>query len=65
MFLIVQEENCKQAEKLETASSLLSDKERLEDTVRKQHDLIEQRGAEIKAAKAQVEAREQALAKAK
>lgn len=61
----IQEENSKQAEKLDTASTLLSDKERLEETVRKQHDLIDQRGAEIKAAKAHIEAKEQALDKAR
>eukprot|EP00878_Enallax_costatus_P041461 GHUV01048247.1.p1 GENE.GHUV01048247.1~~GHUV01048247.1.p1 ORF type:complete len:624 (+),score=179.30 GHUV01048247.1:665-2536(+) len=64
-FARLKEDNNKQAEKLDTASSLLSDKERLEETVRKQHDLIDQRGAEIKAARAQIEAKEQALDKAR
>lgn len=61
----MQEDNGKQAEQLETASALLSDKERLEEVVRKQHDVIDQRGVEIKAAKAQIETKEQAIEKAR
>lgn len=54
-----------QAEQLSDAAGLLADKERLEDTVRQQHALIDTRGQELRAAKAQVEAKEAALDKAR
>lgn len=64
-FARLQEANSSQATRLEDATSLLTDKERLEDTVKKQHDLIEQRGQEIRVAKAQIDAKDAALEKAR
>ncbi|WIA13348.1 hypothetical protein OEZ85_006930 [Tetradesmus obliquus] len=61
----LKEVNASQAERLEDAASMVSDKERLEDTVKKQHDLIEQRGAEIKVSKAQIDSKDAALEKAR
>jgi hypothetical protein len=61
----LQEINSSQAVRLEDAASLLADKDKLEETVRKQHDLIEQRGQEIKLAHAQLDAKDAALEKAK
>lgn len=60
-----QESASSQAEQLSDAAGLLADKERLEDAVRQQHALIEARGQELRAAKAQVEAKEAALDKAR
>jgi hypothetical protein len=44
---------------------LLADKDRLEETVKKQHALIEQRGQELKVLKAQLDGKEAALDKAR
>jgi hypothetical protein len=44
---------------------MLDDKDRLEETVKKQHALIEQRGQELKVLKAQLDGKEAALEKAK
>eukprot|EP00775_Hariotina_reticulata_P013491 gene13491-13616_t len=61
----LREANSNQSVRLEDAASLLADKDKLEETVRKQHDLIEQRGHEIKLAHAQLDAKDAALEKAK
>lgn len=61
----VQEANAGQAARLEDAAALLEDKDRLEETVKKQHALIEQRGQELKVLKAQLDGKEAALEKAR
>lgn len=62
---ILQEANTGQAARLDDAAALLQDKDRLEETVKKQHALIEQRGQELKVMKAQLEGKEAALEKAR
>lgn len=61
----LQEANTGQAARLDDAAALLQDKDRLEETVKKQHALIEQRGQELKVMKAQLEGKEAALEKAR
>lgn len=61
----LQEANASQAARLDDAASLLADKDRLEETVKKQHALIEQRGQELKVLKAQLDGKEAALDKAR
>lgn len=61
----LQKANAGQAACLEDASALLQDKDRLEETVKKQHALIEQRGQELKVMKAQLDGKEAALEKAR
>jgi hypothetical protein len=61
----LQEANASQAARLDDAASLLADKDRLEETVTKQHALIEQRGQELKVLKAQLDGKEAALDKAR
>lgn len=61
----MQEANASQAARLDDAASLLADKDRLEETVKKQHALIEQRGQELKVLKAQLDGKEAALDKAR
>jgi hypothetical protein len=60
-----QEANTSQAARLDDAAGLLADKERMVETVKKQHALIEQREASLKAMKAQLDGKEAALEKAK
>jgi hypothetical protein len=57
--------NQNQALRLEDAAAMLTDRDALEATVKKQHDLIERQAAELKLAKAQIEAKESALEKAR
>lgn len=61
----LQEANASQAARLDDAAALLADKDRLEETVKKQHAMIEQRGQELKVLKAQLEGKEAAMEKAK
>lgn len=63
--LPTQDANAGQAARLDDAAALLADKDRLEETVKKQHALIEQRGTEVKVLKAQLEGKEAALDKAR
>lgn len=62
---LTQESNAAQAARLDDAAAMLDDKDRLEETVKKQHALIEQRGQELKLVKAQLDGKEAALQKAK
>ena len=61
----MQETNASQGARLDDAAALLQDKDRLEETVKKQHALIEQRGQELKVLKAQLDGKEAALEKAR
>jgi hypothetical protein len=61
----LQEANTAQSARLDDAAALLEDKDRLEEIVKKQHALIEQRGQEVKVMKAQLEGKEAALEKAR
>lgn len=60
-----QDSNASQAARLDDAAALLQDKDRLEETVKKQHALIEQRGQELKVMKAQLDGKEAGLEKAR
>jgi hypothetical protein len=61
----LREVNAAQAARLEDASSLLTDRDRLEEVVRKQHALIEQRRLEVKTLTAKLDSKEAALHKAR
>jgi Tfp pilus assembly protein PilN len=61
----LQEANATQSARLDDAAALLEDKDKLEETVKKQHALIEQRGQEVKVMKAQLDGKEAALEKAR
>lgn len=60
-----QEVNASQAARLDDAAQLLADKDRMEETIKKQHALIEQRGQELKVLKAQLDGKDAALDKAR
>ena len=61
----LKEANQQQALKLNDAGAMLKDKENLEVAVRKQHDLIEKQGEELKVLKKQLEDKDAGLEKAK
>lgn len=61
----LKEVNGQQASKLNDAAAVIKDKEKLEDAVRKQHDLIEKQSEELKNLKNQIEEKDNVLDQAK